>query len=183
MRTWVRSPASLSGLRIQGLLWLWCRMAATAQIPPLAWELPYAVGVALKSKQRNQSHRPHVTSYIKKCSQHPRSLGHCKGLGRLVPGIGDKDQAYFLSYPLPCPFLKTNSSRETNRTTADPGDIQDNPQLLFYQLVYGLNALLMVFMGILSSVSFTKVMGKASTVLHNELFNKVRAWALGMATG
>uniref|UniRef100_A0A8D1PCG6 ATP binding cassette subfamily C member 11 n=1 Tax=Sus scrofa TaxID=9823 RepID=A0A8D1PCG6_PIG len=67
----------------------------------------------------------------------------------------------------------TNSSRETNRTTADPGDIQDNPQLLFYQLVYGLNALLMVFMGILSSVSFTKVMGKASTVLHNELFNKV----------
>ena len=121
MRTWVRSPASLSGLRIQGLLWLWCRMAATAQIPPLAWELPYAVGVALKSKQRNQSHRPHVTSYIKKCSQHPRSLGHCKGLGRLVPGIGDKDQAYFLSYPLPCPFLKTNSSRETNRTTADPG--------------------------------------------------------------
>ena len=28
--------------------WLWYRPAATAQIRPLAWELPYATGVALK---------------------------------------------------------------------------------------------------------------------------------------
>ena len=32
------------------LLWLWCRPAAAALIRPLAWELPYAAGVALKSK-------------------------------------------------------------------------------------------------------------------------------------
>ena len=25
------------------LLWLWCRLAATSLIRPLAWELPYAV--------------------------------------------------------------------------------------------------------------------------------------------
>ena len=31
------------------LLWL-CRPAAVAPIQPLAWELPYASGVALKSK-------------------------------------------------------------------------------------------------------------------------------------
>ena len=31
-------------------LWLWCRTAAVAPIRPLAWELPYAVGPALKSK-------------------------------------------------------------------------------------------------------------------------------------
>jgi len=31
------------------LLWLWCRLAAVAPIRPLAWEPPYAVGVALKS--------------------------------------------------------------------------------------------------------------------------------------
>ena len=31
-------------------LWLWHRPAATAPIRPLAWELPYAAGVALKSK-------------------------------------------------------------------------------------------------------------------------------------
>ena len=29
-------------------LWLWCRLAATAPIPPLAWEFPYAAGAALK---------------------------------------------------------------------------------------------------------------------------------------
>ena len=33
------------------LLWLWPRLEATAPIRPLAWEPPYAVGVALKSKQ------------------------------------------------------------------------------------------------------------------------------------
>ena len=30
------------------LLWLWCRLAAATPIQPLAWELPYAIGVALK---------------------------------------------------------------------------------------------------------------------------------------
>ena len=30
------------------LLWLWCRLAATALIQLLAWELPYAMGAALK---------------------------------------------------------------------------------------------------------------------------------------
>ena len=34
------------------LLWLWCRPAATAPIRPLAWELPYAVGAALKNKKQ-----------------------------------------------------------------------------------------------------------------------------------
>ena len=32
------------------LLWLWHRPAAVAQIGPLAWELPHAMGAALKSK-------------------------------------------------------------------------------------------------------------------------------------
>ena len=36
------------------LLWLWCRLAAVAQIGPLAWELPYAEGGALKTKQANK---------------------------------------------------------------------------------------------------------------------------------
>ena len=38
------------------LLWLWCRQAATALIRSLAWEPPYAVGVALekdKKKKKN----------------------------------------------------------------------------------------------------------------------------------
>ena len=55
MRFWVRSLASLSGLRIHialscgvghrhgsdlALLWLWCRLEAAALIRPLAWEPP-----------------------------------------------------------------------------------------------------------------------------------------------
>ena len=66
MRLWVQSLALISGLRIQcchelwcrlqtqfrhrhsSLLWLWCRMVAVAPFPPLTWELPHAIGVALK---------------------------------------------------------------------------------------------------------------------------------------
>ena len=36
------------------LLWLWCRLAATALIRPLAWEPPYAAGSALEKAKRQQ---------------------------------------------------------------------------------------------------------------------------------
>ena len=36
------------------LLWLWCRPATVAPIWPLAWELPYAMGVALKRKKKKR---------------------------------------------------------------------------------------------------------------------------------
>ena len=35
------------------LLWLWCRLVATALIRPLAWEPPYAAGAALKRQKKN----------------------------------------------------------------------------------------------------------------------------------
>jgi len=34
------------------LLWLWCRLVATAPIQPLAWEPPYAVGAAQEMVKR-----------------------------------------------------------------------------------------------------------------------------------
>ena len=37
------------------LLWLWCRLAATAPIRPLAWEPPYATGAALE-RHTTQTH-------------------------------------------------------------------------------------------------------------------------------
>ncbi|XP_053438093.1 ATP-binding cassette sub-family C member 11 isoform X2 [Nycticebus coucang] len=67
----------------------------------------------------------------------------------------------------------TNSSQEGNRTTADPGDIMDNPQLSFYEMVYGLILVFVVCVGVCSSGAFTKVTRKASTALHNQLFGKV----------
>ena len=36
------------------LLWLWCRPVATAPIQPLARELPYAVGMALKNQKKKK---------------------------------------------------------------------------------------------------------------------------------
>ena len=35
-------------------LWLWCQPVAAALIRPLAWEFPYAAGVALKSKKKKK---------------------------------------------------------------------------------------------------------------------------------
>ena len=36
------------------LLQLWCRLAAVAPIPPVAWELPYAAPVAVKRQERKE---------------------------------------------------------------------------------------------------------------------------------
>ena len=40
------------------LLWLWGRLAAAAPIQPLAWELPYATGAALKKKKKKKLANP-----------------------------------------------------------------------------------------------------------------------------
>ena len=42
---WVKDPA---------LLWLWCRLVATAPIQRLAWESTYAVEVALEKAKRQK---------------------------------------------------------------------------------------------------------------------------------
>ena len=47
---WVKDPA---------LLCLWRRLAAVAPIRPLAWELPYSTGVAIKRKKKERE-CPHV---------------------------------------------------------------------------------------------------------------------------
>ena len=36
------------------LLWLWCRLAATAPIGPLAWKPPYAAGAALEKGKKTK---------------------------------------------------------------------------------------------------------------------------------
>ena len=65
MRLWVRSLASLHGLRIRCCHDLWCRSqtrlgsgvavaAATALIRPPAWESPYATCAALKKTKKKK---------------------------------------------------------------------------------------------------------------------------------
>ena len=42
------------------LLWVWRRLAAVALVGPLAWECPYAKGVALKTKnETNKTKKQH----------------------------------------------------------------------------------------------------------------------------
>ena len=50
---WGSGVAVSCGCRLQTRLglWLWHSPAATAQIQPLAWEPPYAMGAALKRKK------------------------------------------------------------------------------------------------------------------------------------
>ena len=47
------------------LLWLWHTPAAVAPIQPLAWELLYATGVALKNKQQKTKQKQRIDSYIR----------------------------------------------------------------------------------------------------------------------
>ena len=61
---WPRSAGQGSGIamssgagrrcRLDPML-LWCRLAAAALIPPLAWELPYASPAAIKRQKTNQT--------------------------------------------------------------------------------------------------------------------------------
>ena len=80
MRMCVRSLASLSGLRIQlchklrhrsypSLLWLWRRPAAAAPVQPLAWELTYAPGVALKRKKKKRRFQPQRHPELSTCRE------------------------------------------------------------------------------------------------------------------
>ena len=80
----------LSGLRIQcavscgighrcgmdlALLCLWYRLAATVPIRPLAWELPYASGVAYgKQKQNTKKKKQNTKKKKKKENQQKRIL-------------------------------------------------------------------------------------------------------------
>ena len=52
------------------LLWLWCRLAAIARIRPLAWEPPYALGVALKcwKKEKKKENHAILDSGLKRIS-------------------------------------------------------------------------------------------------------------------
>ena len=48
------------------LLWLWYKWAAVAPIPPLAWEPPYALGVALKRQKKKKKKKKEYIERKKK---------------------------------------------------------------------------------------------------------------------
>ena len=62
MGTRVQSLASLSGLRILRCHELWCRLAVTAPTGPLAWEPPYAAGMALEKTKKKRNDQHHLST-------------------------------------------------------------------------------------------------------------------------
>jgi len=46
------------------LLWLWRRLAATALIRPLAWEPPYAAGMALRNGKKTNNNNNNVEHHF-----------------------------------------------------------------------------------------------------------------------
>ena len=78
---WVTDPA---------LLWLWCRLAGTAPIGPLAWKPPYAAGAALKRKKKKLIKKWAEGEYpgslvVRTWCFHPCSIRSIPGLGIEIP--------------------------------------------------------------------------------------------------
>ena len=46
------------------LLWLWCRLAATAPIQSKAWEPPYAASAALKKKKKKRKEKQFIYNVV-----------------------------------------------------------------------------------------------------------------------
>ena len=66
------------------LLWLWCRLVATAPIRHLAWEPPYAMGAALEKAKRQKKKKKRAGTTAVTVGQEPRN-----GRGCVVGGRGD----------------------------------------------------------------------------------------------
>ena len=81
---WVKDPA---------LLWLWCRLAAVALIRPLAWEPPYAPGMALKSKKKKRKKEnpiavvPDVAQWLMNPTRNHEVGGSIPGLDQWVKDL------------------------------------------------------------------------------------------------
>ncbi|XP_061602841.1 ATP-binding cassette sub-family C member 12 [Cololabis saira] len=72
-----------------------------------------------------------------------------------------------------------NGTSIINNATAQPasnqGDVSQNPQLHFYQMVYGVTVIVMVLLAVIKCFFYTFVTLKASCKLHDTMFKKIMA--------
>ena len=82
-------------------LWLWCRPAATALIRPLAWEPPYAAGMALeKAKDQKKKKKRRTRIYKGKDELNTLIFIHQKApsrMGKDKPHPGREDTCKHLT--------------------------------------------------------------------------------------
>ena len=66
------------------LLWLWSRPAATAPIRPLAWEPPYAAGVAQEMAKRHNKTKQNKTKQKPSDQGSPARLVEVRELPQVI---------------------------------------------------------------------------------------------------
>ena len=63
--------------------------------------------------------------------------------------------------------------QSTNRTTTDQGDVSQNPDLHFYQMIYGVMVIVMLALATIKCFFYTHVTLNASCKFHDNMFRKV----------
>ena len=71
------------------MLWLWCRLVATALIRPLAWEPPDAEGAALEKAKKTKKKRRVIVRFL---SSKPR-LNRIEGQNTNCKAVNDKSNS------------------------------------------------------------------------------------------
>ncbi|XP_053195402.1 ATP-binding cassette sub-family C member 12 [Scomber japonicus] len=61
----------------------------------------------------------------------------------------------------------------TNRTTTDQGDVSQNPDLHFYQMIYGVMVIVMLALATIKCFFYTHVTLNASCKFHDNMFRKI----------
>ncbi|XP_038662587.1 multidrug resistance-associated protein 9-like [Scyliorhinus canicula] len=64
-------------------------------------------------------------------------------------------------------------AQRNNTTTVDCSSITDNPQLGFYQLIFGMSTVAIIVLSVFKGYVFTKFTLKASSTLHDNVFYKI----------
>ena len=84
------------------------------------------------------------------------------------------NQIYYLIFTLV--QRRKNESLVMNLTLSDQelrGNISDNPERWFYQLVHGSSLILMVLVGICKGYGMAKALLKGASYLHEQMLNRV----------
>ncbi|XP_048461942.1 ATP-binding cassette sub-family C member 12 [Rhincodon typus] len=64
-------------------------------------------------------------------------------------------------------------AQRNNTTTVDCSSITNNPQLGFYQLIYGMSIVVTIVLSVIKGFAFTKFTLKSSSTLHDNVFYKI----------